>query len=411
MARLLDLGLGNVDLWRSEEMQLVQLMVPTESAHDTIGVLGDVGLLQFKDLNADKSAFQRTYANQVKRCDEMARKIRFFHDQVEKAGLTIGIRALHDKTYDVDELEAKLEELEAEMLEVNGNSERLARSYNELVELQLVLEKAGSFFDRARVDAQAEAMDRSYSVPEDMGAPLLESALPVENKTARLGFVAGLIPQDKINGFERLLFRATRGNMFLRRSAVGSVKDPASGEAVEKAVFVVFYSGERARQKILKICEAYGANRYPFPEDPARQRQMHGEVTTRLRELHHTIETGDRHREGVLQQIAFNLDAWATQVRREKAIYHTLNKLSVDTSKKVLVAEAWVPVGAKPRVVEALRQVAESSSTRVSTVLQPLVTGDAPPTYFRSDKFTESFQAIISAYGVARYRELSLIHI
>ena len=28
------------------------------------------------------------------------------------------------------------------------------RSYAELVELQLVLEKAGSFFDQARVDAQ-----------------------------------------------------------------------------------------------------------------------------------------------------------------------------------------------------------------------------------------------------------------
>lgn len=33
-------------------------------------------------------------------------------------------------------------------MEVNGNSERLARSYNELVELQLVLERAGSFFDQ-----------------------------------------------------------------------------------------------------------------------------------------------------------------------------------------------------------------------------------------------------------------------
>jgi len=96
MAKLFDLGLSNVELWRSEEMQLVQvgvlrvprwacvdhgllpriftppsfvhplqLMVPAESAHDTIGALGDVGLLQFKDLNADKSAFQRTYANQV----------------------------------------------------------------------------------------------------------------------------------------------------------------------------------------------------------------------------------------------------------------------------------------------------------------------------------------------------------
>lgn len=72
-------------------------MIPAESAHDTIAALGDVGLLQFKDLNSDKSAFQRTYANQVKRCDEMARKIRFFHEQVGRlnsSGATSSARPL-----------------------------------------------------------------------------------------------------------------------------------------------------------------------------------------------------------------------------------------------------------------------------------------------------------------------------
>lgn len=43
----------------------MQLMVPAETAHDTITALGDIGLLQFKDLNTDKSAFQRCYASQV----------------------------------------------------------------------------------------------------------------------------------------------------------------------------------------------------------------------------------------------------------------------------------------------------------------------------------------------------------
>jgi hypothetical protein len=32
---------------------------------------------------------------------------------------------------------------------------------------------------QARIDAQAESFDRTYSVPEAMDAPLLESALPV----------------------------------------------------------------------------------------------------------------------------------------------------------------------------------------------------------------------------------------
>lgn len=47
---------------------------------------------------------------------------------------------------------------------------------------------------------------------------------------------------------------------------------------VAKNVFVVFYSGERAKTKILKICEAFGANRYPFTENVGKQIQMIDEV-------------------------------------------------------------------------------------------------------------------------------------
>jgi len=336
--KLLDFKWGNIDLWRSEEMQLVQLMIPAESAHDTVAALGEVGMLQFKDLNTEKSAFQRPHANAVKRCDEMARKLRFFAEEVAKAKVVAAVRGVPDKALTLDALEGRLETLEAEMLEINANSERLSRTHAELAELQVVLEKAGGFFDTARIAAQREDLGRSPSMPEAMDAPLLESAQPVDAKTSRLGFVAGTIAMEKLLPFERLLFRATRGNMFLRQAPVGKLRDPASGEHVDKAVFVVFYAGERARAKILKICEAFAANRYPFPEDAARQRQMHAEVTARLRDLHTTISAGDDHRAGALAGIAVALEAWTLQVKREKAIYHTLNKLSVDASHKVLVA-------------------------------------------------------------------------
>ncbi len=72
-------------------------------------------------------------------------------------------------------------------------------------------------------------------------------------KLARLGFVAGLIQQQKMPGFERLLFRATRGNMFLRSTQVGKVRDPSTGEQQDKSVFVVFFAGERAKTKIMKV--------------------------------------------------------------------------------------------------------------------------------------------------------------
>ncbi|KAI9072753.1 hypothetical protein K1719_045287 [Acacia pycnantha] len=45
-------------------------------------------------------------------------------------------------------------------------------------------------------------------------------------------------------------------------------------DQIEKNVFLVFYSGERSKAKILKICEAFGANRYPFAEESGKHDQM-----------------------------------------------------------------------------------------------------------------------------------------
>ena len=39
-----------MDLMRSEPMQLVQLIIPIESAHLAVSYLGDLGLIQFKDV-------------------------------------------------------------------------------------------------------------------------------------------------------------------------------------------------------------------------------------------------------------------------------------------------------------------------------------------------------------------------
>lgn len=389
-------------------MMLVQLIIPAEAARDTVAALGDVGLLQIKDLNPEKSAFQRTYANQVKRCDEMARKLRFFESEVTKAEIPAR-GSIMAESIDIDELEAKLDELETELLEVNSNSERLQRSHSELVELQLVLEKAGAFFDEARIEGSSlhEAAN-PLSGGGDMSSPLLESQGATGGREigmARLGFVAGVIPQEKISAFERVLFRATRGNMFLKQAAVGSVVDPTSGEKMEKSVFMVFFAGDNARTKILKICEAFSASRYPFPEEVSRQHQMHGEVSSRIQELQTTNEAALRHRENVLQGIASNLKTWSIQVKREKSVYHQLNKLSIDVTRKCLVAEAWCPIMARTRVQDALRLAAEQAHAQVGTIFQPLPTSEQPPTFYVTTKVQAAFQMIVEAYGIARYRE------
>ncbi|XP_077220059.1 V-type proton ATPase subunit a2-like [Tasmannia lanceolata] len=400
----------SMDLLRSEPMQLVQLIIPMESAHQTVSYLGDLGLVQFKDLNADKSPFQRTYANQIRRCGEMARKLRFFKEQMTKAGLSPSVRSMTQSDIHLDDLEIKLGELEAELIEINANSEKLQRTYNELMEYKLVLRKAGEFFYSAHSSATAQQREiESRHLGEgSIDSPLLleQEMLTDPSKQVKLGYISGLVPKEKSMAFERILFRATRGNMFLKQAVVdGPVTDPASGEKVEKNVFVVFYSGERAKTKILKICEAFGANLYPYSDELGKQMQMIGEVSGRLAELKTTIDVGLLHRDSLLNTIGYQFEQWNLLVKKEKSVYHTLNMLSMDVTRKCLVAEGWSPVFASNQIQDVLQRAAFDSNSQVGAIFQVLHTRELPPTYFRTNKFTSSFQEIVDAYGVAKYQE------
>ncbi|KZV26198.1 V-type proton ATPase subunit a3 [Dorcoceras hygrometricum] len=364
-----------MDLMRSEPMQLVQIIIPVESANLSISYLGDVGLIQFKDLNVEKSPFQRTYATQIKRCGEMARKLRFFRDQMSKAGLSPQARSLTQPVHSLDDLEA------------------------------------GEFFHSAMSNAEAHQTEYSSNQggEESLETPLLsepEVTTFDSTKQVKLGFITGLVPREKSMAFERILFRATRGNVFLKQAAVDErVIDPVSGEKVEKNVFAVFFSGERAKNKILKICEAFGANRYAFNEDLGKQAQLITETSSRLSELKTTIDAGLVHRGNLLQIIGEQFEEWNFLARKEKSIYHTLNMLSIDVTRKCLVAEGWSPVFASKQIQDALHRATHDSNSQVDAIFQVLQTREMPPTYFRTNKFTTAFQEIVDAYGIAKYQE------
>ncbi|BFG34321.1 hypothetical protein CerSpe_205940 [Prunus speciosa] len=426
MEKFID-NLPAMDLMRSEKMTFVQLIIPVESAHRAISYLGELGLLQFRDLNADKSPFQRTFVNQVKRCAEMSRKLRFFRDQISKAGLLSSVHPVLQPDIELEELEIQLAEHEHELIEMNSNSDRLQHSYNELLEFKMVLQKASGFLVSSNshaVPEERELDENVYSNDDysDSVSLLEQDIRPGPSDQSGLSFVSGIICKSKALRFERMLFRATRGNMlFNQASADEQIMDPLSTEMVEKTVFVVFFSGLQAKTKILKICEAFGANCYPVPEDITKQRQITREVSSRLAELEETLDAGIRHRNKALTSVGFHLAKWMNmlypdsdnyvvfstlyQVRREKAVYDTLNMLNFDVTKKCLVGEGWCPIFAKTKIQEALQRATFDSNSQVGIIFHVTDAIESPPTFFRTNRFTSAFQEIVDAYGVARYQE------
>ncbi|CAN4100906.1 unnamed protein product [Withania somnifera] len=404
-------NMPSMDLMRSEKMTFVQLIIPVESAHRAITYLGQLGLLQFRDLNAEKSPFQRTFVNQVKRCVEMSRKLRYFKDQIHKAGLLPPPLPASQTDIELEEMEIQLAEHEHELIEMNANSEKLRQSYNELLEFKMVLQKATGFL----VSSSSHTTDREIELDENVysndnhsdTASLLEQEMRSElSNQSGVRFICGIICKSKALQFERMLFRATRGNMLFNQAvADDEILDPSSNEMVEKIVFVVFFSGEQARTKILKICEAFGANCYPVPEDTTKRRQITQEVLSRLSELETTLGAGLRHRDKALTSIGYHLTKWINMVKTQKAVYDTLNMLNFDVTKKCLVGEGWCPIFAKTKIQEALQRATFDSSSQVGIIFHVMDAVESPPTYFQTNRFTNAFQEIVDAYGVAKYEE------
>ncbi|KAF9926977.1 H(+)-transporting V0 sector ATPase subunit a, partial [Modicella reniformis] len=398
--------------FRSEEMSLIQLYIPVEVAQPTVSELGELGMIQFRDLNPDVNAFQRAFVNEIRRFDEMERQLRFFTSQVEKA--EIPIRSIPFSSYrsraparqELHDLESRLSEHESRLVQMNKSYETLQRRYWELIEFKHVLREATVFFEVAvsRQDEIRASMDE----PE---APLLddlEAGTSQQAQSVGLGNVAGVIPRNKLQTFERILWRSLRGNLYMNTAEIDEILiDPSTDTAVEKCVFIIFAHGREILAKIKKISESMGATLYTIDSSMNQRREAMLDVMRHVDEFNAVLQNTTQTRRQELIRISHQLAEWMTIVKKEKAIYHTMNQFNHDINQKCLMAEGWCPSNEINTIQAALRAVTERSGSNVPSILNELRTHKEPPTYHKTNKFTAGFQAIVDAYGMAQYREVN----
>ncbi|CAH1967432.1 unnamed protein product [Acanthoscelides obtectus] len=406
-------------LFRSAEMTLCQLFLQSEAAYACVSELGELGLVQFRDLNPDVNAFQRKFVNEVRRCDEMERKLRYLEKEIKKDGIPMldtGENPEAPQPREMIDLEATFEKLENELREVNQNAEALKRNFLELTELKQILRKTQVFFDEHEggvnpTESMTRALISDDSIARQSTLGPVQLGFPekqFDSEEYYPCFVAGVILRERIPAFERMLWRACRGNVFLRQAEIETpLEDPSSGDQVYKSVFIIFFQGDQLKTRVKKICEGFRATLYPCPEAPADRREMAMGVMTRIEDLNTVLGQTQDHRHRVLVAAAKNIKNWFVKVRKIKAIYHTLNLFNLDVTQKCLIAECWVPVLDLENIQLALRRGTERSGSSVPPILNKMDTPEDPPTYNHTNKFTSAFQTLIDSYGIASYREMN----
>jgi len=395
---------------RSDVMSLAQFYIPSEISKQTIGALGELGLVQFRDLNKEVNAFQRAFVSDIRHYDEVSRQIRFLKAQIEREDIKIKKCSAEESGVskspkELEELEQKISETEKVVIELNENQRTLDKRFLELTEMRHVIKETNEFFASSNVKNIQENNIRTESttglLKDENAAADLEAG-----KKSTVNFVAGVIPREKVNSFERLLWRMLRGNLIMKNSEIEEqIKDPETNELVDKNVFIVFVHGQVLLNKIKKLCESVGATVYPVSESAEQRDEESLEVFARIEDLEKVLSNTRDTRMKKLSDIAQNIDAWNTVIRKEKAIYHVMNLLKTD--KNSMIAEGWVPTNKISEIQQCLRDAAEATGSNVTPIMNEVSFRSVPPTYNVTNKFTKCFQSIVDSYGVANYREIN----
>lgn len=314
-------------------------------------------------------------------------------------------------TTEIVELAERSQKLEQRISALNDSYETLKKREGDLTEWRWVLREAGSFFDRAHGN-----VDEIRASTDDDDAPLLadveqhNSAADVDRSFGgmNIGFVAGVINRDRIGAFERILWRTLRGNLYMNQSEIPEpLIDPTNNEAIDKNVFVIFAHGKEILAKIRRISESMGADVYNVDENSDLRRDQIHEVNSRLEDVQNVLRNTQATLQAELNQISQSLSAWMVLIAKEKSVYNTLNNFSYDRARRTLIAEGWCPTNDLPLIRSTLQDVTNRAGLSVPSIINEIRTNKTPPTYLKTNKFTEGFQTIVNAYGTATYQEVN----
>jgi len=372
-------------------------------ARKYLNVIGQSTSIQVEDMNGD--AMRRPYRRHVQRLEEMERILRYLFEEMDRMDCDI-VKTQIDKFLDadavqpyvMDEVEAKLKKLYVHWTELMSNDEKLTLARNHVAEEVEVMRLA------TKMVVGSEHKERNFGAT---------TSQPLLNRT--LSSVAGVIALEDQARFARAVFRASRGNAFTHLAPINAlITDPKTGARVNKTVFVVFFQGSSDSQSALqerigKVCATFAVNTYAWPSTPDEASSKLKALEASLREKTTTlVQCEDLIRQEAAELLnpqgpgrSSTLEEWRQFACKEKSIYAMLNMF--EEAQTHMRAYCWFAATDEENIREVLANVA---GVKDKAVLTPVTNSTAePPTYIRTNDFTDPWQTVINTYGIPRYQE------
>jgi V-type H+-transporting ATPase subunit a len=179
-----------------------------------------------------------------------------------------------------------------------------------------------------------------------------------------------------------------------------------------KTIFVcMFKESVQIKNKVLKICDSFSGDR--FDVSVQSQENKLKEIEVKLTDLSQLRKYTEEEMKNALNGLsiisqdinASKLSIYKLFICKEKTIYNTMNYLL--PQGRLLVGAFWMPERYKRELENAINLLKDDKNITPPTI-QPMDRKDVmPPTYFKLNSFTATFQSIVSTYGIPGYREVN----
>lgn len=378
-------------MFRSEKMTMIEVVAPSEQVKSLNYDLGNFGMLHFikQERHIDDKIL---YQDEIRTLKELQRQYSYFEELLNEFNVTV-IEDSNDsgvldnfyvpKSNDIESLCKSGSEYEQKFISLRDSLEELKSQEMALLEHKLALEKLSELLFRNSLDDNTN---------EITGMTITSRQ---NDTSSSRNFITGTVSTSKMPILEKLLWRVTRGNLYLTSLPIESAELPE-----KKTCFLLFVYGENIRVKCTKVIESLEGNLIDLPVDKESQKALHHSLKSQLNELSQIIVSTSNILLQDLNLISMELPSWQKTIEKELRVNQNMSEAWLFTSGSTASCKAWIPTSEFQSFLVNYKQ----DNVYVHELEELKRT---PPTFHRTNKFTQAFQDICDCYGIAKYREIN----
>ncbi|KAL6933364.1 related to V-type proton ATPase subunit a, vacuolar isoform [Hanseniaspora guilliermondii] len=378
-------------MFRSEKMTMIEIVAPSEQVKSLNYDLGNFGMLHFikQERHIDDKVM---YQDEIRILKELQRQYTYFEELLNEYKVTV-IEDSNDsgildnfyvpKTNDIESLCKSGYEYEQKFISLRDNLDELKSQELSLLEHKLALEKLSELLFRNSLDDNTN---------EITGMTITSRH---NDTSSSRNFITGTVATSKMPILEKLLWRVTRGNLYLTSLPIESDELPEG-----KTSFLLFVYGENIRGKCTKVIESLEGNLIDLPVDNESQKVLHHSLKSQLNELSQIIESTQNILLQDLNLISMELPSWEKTIEKELRVMENMSEAWLFTNGSTASCKAWIPTSEHHSFLINYKQ----DNVYIHELEELKRT---PPTFHRTNKFTQAFQDICDCYGIAKYREIN----